>query len=37
MGGFQVVLAVLATSACVLVAAFFAAYLLNKSVSQSGQ
>jgi hypothetical protein len=37
MAGFQVVLAVLVINACVLVAAFFALYLLNKSVSQSGQ
>jgi hypothetical protein len=37
MGGFQVVLAVLAVNACVLAAAFFALYLLNNSVSKSGQ
>ena len=37
MGGFQVVLAVIAINAGVLGAAFFALYLLNKSVSQSGQ
>jgi hypothetical protein len=37
MGGFQVVLAVFVLSALVLGAAFLALYLLNKSVSQSGQ
>jgi hypothetical protein len=37
MGGFQVVLAVFVLSACVLGAAFLALYLLNESVSQSGQ
>jgi hypothetical protein len=37
MGGFQVIVAVVAINACVLAAAFFAIYLLNKSVSRSGQ
>jgi hypothetical protein len=37
MGGFQVVLAVLAINVSVLGVAFFALYLLNKGVSQSGQ
>ena len=37
MDGFQVVVAVFAINACVLGAAFVALYLLNKSVSQSGQ
>jgi hypothetical protein len=37
MGGFQVIVAVMAINACMLGAAFFAIYLLNKSVSQSGQ
>jgi hypothetical protein len=37
MGGFQVVLAVIVINAGVLGAAFLALYLLNKSVSQSGQ
>jgi hypothetical protein len=37
MGGFQVVLAVFVLSALVLGAAFLACYLLNKSVSKSGQ
>jgi hypothetical protein len=35
MGGFQVVVAVFTT--CMLGAVFFALYLLNKSVSQSGR
>jgi hypothetical protein len=37
MGGFQVVLAVFVLSAFVVGAAVFASYLLNKSVSKSGQ
>jgi hypothetical protein len=37
MGGFQVIVAVIVINACMLGAAFFAIYLLNKSVSQSGQ
>jgi len=37
MGGFQVVLAVFVLSAFVLGAVVFASYLLNKSVSKSGQ
>jgi hypothetical protein len=37
MGGFQVVLAVLAINVLVLGAAFLALYLMNKSVSQSGR
>jgi hypothetical protein len=37
MGGFQVVLAVFVLSAFVLGAAFLSLYLLNKSVSKSGQ
>jgi hypothetical protein len=37
MGGFQTVLAVFVVSAFVLGAAFLALYLLNNSVSKSGQ
>jgi hypothetical protein len=37
MAGFQVVVAVVAINACVLAAAFVAIYVLNKSVSRSGQ
>jgi multisubunit Na+/H+ antiporter MnhC subunit len=37
MGGFQVVLAVFVLSAFVIGVAVFATYLLNKSVSKSGQ
>ena len=37
MGGFQLLLAVVALNACVLGAAVLALYLLNKSVSKSGQ
>jgi hypothetical protein len=37
MTEFQVVLAVLAVNAGVLVVAFFALYVLNKSVGKSGQ
>jgi hypothetical protein len=37
MGGFQVVLAVFVLSAFVIGAAVVASYLLNKSVSKSGQ
>jgi hypothetical protein len=37
MTEFQVVVAVLAVNAGVLAVAFFALYVLNKSVSKSGQ
>jgi hypothetical protein len=37
MSGFQVVVAVFAINAGVLGVVFFAVYLLNKGVSQSGQ
>jgi len=37
MSTFQMLLAVIAVNACVLGAAFFALYLFNKAVSQSGR
>ena len=37
MSEFQAIVAVVAVSACVLGATFFALYLLNKAVSRSGR